>query len=638
MAVFENETDPSTIVSEEFPGPIQLKKAEGLDPAGALQAQEALVTKHMDRLEKWAAWRKPLENIWTEVYRLFFAASRNSKLPTRAKVALPIVFQVVESALPKLITVIFGQPDWFTAVNRSKNSPNKLPAELLDAHQDLLKYQLDLADFFVKFVDFAKQLFLYGTSYFYIYWRVKREWVYERVAHRVPKTFYGITVGEEIKWEKKLTYKVTERRPEIDVLPIEDVYPDPDARREETGEGVYIPSSISLEELKELSSGDFPVYANYAEVERIASDENEYEKQQFKMDKRSIRGTGEPSVGKANKGTVQLTSFWGLEDLDGDGIREEVQLVFACKKVLIKAIRNPFEHQKRPLVRGVLFPVPNEWFGMGFIEPIIALIHELQTVRNQNIDMNNLIINRMWKVSSMADVDLDTLVSAPNAIIVTGEMDGVEALPQDPIPVSPLQMSQLIMEDIENTTAPKSIQGTPQGGALGRTARGAQLIISQALEKFGMGAKLIEESVIRKVLTLFKKLNEQFLDTDEVIQEFYGQILNTKLTPEQIRADLSFTLLGISETVTKEALINQLVAYINVWKGLPGINMNKIAAVHWDLMQMKQSSSDVVLPAPFPATMVSNIIQNPDVSAGTEQAVLNQVAQNGASGLQVPQK
>lgn len=631
MGEFQNEST----VAPEYLGPIQIKSAAGKEGLEAEQAQDELVNRHVHRFNKWADWRKPLESIWTEVYRLFFTAGRNQKLPTRAKVALPIVFQIIESALPKLVTVIFGQPEWFSAVSRSKKSP--VAEDQLQAHEDLLHYQMELASFFQKFVDFAKQLFLYGTSYFYVYWKVKREWVYERIARRSVKTVYGIPLGMKLEWDKKLEYKVIERRPEIETLPIEDVYPDPDARNEEAAAGIYVTSSIPLEDLKELSTGSYPCYGNYDKVEQIANDSNNYENQQFKLDKRAIRGTGEPVRVEGGK-MVDLVTFWGKEDIDGDGIREEVQLVFAYKKVLIKAIRNPFEHQKRPIVRGVLFPVPNEWFGMGLIEPVIALIHELQTIRNQNIDMNNLIINRMWKVHSMADVDLDTLVSSPNGIIVTGDMEGVQPVAQDPIPVSPLQMSELIQSDIENTTAPKSIQGTPQGGALGRTARGAQLIISQALEKFGMGAKLIEEVVVRKVLVFFKKLNEQFLDDDSTLEYFYGDILQGRLTPEQIRADLDFKMLGISETVTREAVINQLVAYVNTWKGLPGLNMNKIAEVHWDLMQMRQPASEVVMPAPFPETMVSNVIQNPNVSAETEAAIAKQVQANGSGGsISVPQ-
>jgi len=408
------------------------------------------------------------------------------------------------------------------------------------------------------------------------------------------------------------------------------VYPDPDARNSECSSGIYVVSSISMQDLEEMSKGPFPVYGNYEQVKQLSGDNTKYEDQRFKQDKRAIRGTGTPARVKQGN-TVELITFWGKEDLDGDGVREECQIVIANRSVVVRAVRNPFDHQERPIIRGVLFPVPQEWFGMGLIEPVIGLINELVTIRRQNLDMNNLIINRMWKVHSMADVDLDTLVSSPNGIIVTGDMDGVVQLNQDPIPVSPLEMSQLIQADIENATAPKSIQGAPSSGALGRTARGAQLIISQALEKFGMGAKLIEETVVRKVLVMFKKLNEQFLDSDEVLQEFYGTATKEQLTPEEIRNDLDFELLGISETVTREATINQLISFYNLAAQNPNVDINAVLSQIWNLMQVGKSASDIIKEAQPQTGMMPLPQPNQEIQA--------QVEQNGSGGnISVPQQ
>lgn len=628
-----NDQTPNT-TSPEYPGPIQMKKSEGKDAITVEGVQTELVSTYMGQFSRWESFRKPLESIWTDIYRLLFAQGKGDRIATRAKIVLPIVFQIIESAVPKMVTVVFGQPQWFSA--RSRSSQNPVSNEELRAHEELLRYQLDMVGYFQKFVDFFKGLFMYGTAYVYIYWKVKREWVYERTAKREDLSAFGQVIEENrLTWTKKLEYKVIERRPEIEILPIEDVYPDPDARTEESSEGFFIASSISLSALEEQSKGDYRVYDNFDKVKEMSSESSRYEDQQFKQDKRSIRGTGQPTRGmKSNN--IELLTFWGREDLDGDGIKEEVQLVFANRKVLIRAVRNPFEHQKRPLIKGNLFPVAHEWWGMGLIEPVIGLINELITIRRQNLDMNNLIINRMWKVHALADVDVDTLVSSPNGIIVTGDMDGIEPIGQDPIPVSPLQMSEMIQSDIENATTPKSIQGSPSSGSLGRTAKGAQLIISQALEKFGMGAKLVEETVIKRVLVMMKQLNEQFLDSDEVLQTFYGNVLQGRLTPEQIRADLSFELLGISETIQKEATINQLTTFYTLTKDDPMVNKNPILTEMWKLMQVG-IPADLVIP-PVENQMASQVVTDPNTSAGTEEAVINQVQRNGTvAPPQIPQ-
>lgn len=609
-------------------GPIRIKASKGNEGLNSEQLEAMVVKEVMGKFTKWADWRRPMERVWTEIYRLFMTVPTTTDIPTRAKVALPIVFQVVEAALPKIITIVFGQPEWFQAVSRSTKNP--VDPQVITAQQELLKYQLKMAGFFVKFVEFSKSLFLYGTAYFYVYQKVKREWVYERTATRGPLHMDGLLVRENnLTWDTKLEYKVTERRPEVENIPIEDVYPDPDARSEEYMDGLFVATSMSKSELKELSEGKYPQYANFAKVEALKGGDK-YQEQQFKVDKRSIRGSGEPQRSDTSD-CIEIITYWGKHDLDGDGIRENVQLVFADRTVLIKAIRNPFEHQKVPIIRGVMFPVPGEWYGLGLVEPIMALVHELYTIRNQFLDMNNLIINRMWKVATWADVDVDTLVTSPNGFILTGDMDGIETLPQEPLPGSVIELTAMLQGDIQKASAPESIQGTPSNGSLGRTAKGAQLIITQALEKFGMGAKLIEEMVIVKVLWFFKKLNEQFLDSDETLAYFYGDILHQQVTPEQLRLDLDFELLGISETVTSEATINQLIALYNLVAARPDIDSLGLLVEIAKKMKLSAPIDQLIKLRPMPMM--------PGIAAPTAPgAVDGQVGQNGSGApAAVPQ-
>lgn len=622
---------------ESLSQPIQIATAEGASEFEVLEAQKKIVDKHVARFREWEDWRRPYEMLWTEIYRLYMTTNGVQKLMTRAKVMLPIVFQIVEAGMAKLVSIIFGQPQFFDVV--SMNALNPVPDPILEKIQILLKNQLDKASFFTKFIDFAKQLFLYGTSYFYVYWKVRREWVYERTATRQQVTQDGIVIDPNaLTWEKTLEYKVIERRPEIDVLPIEAVFPDPEACTVADCRGVYVVTYTSMDQLEELSTGKYPIYSNFAQVKEFGASDRET---QFKADKRTIRGTGSLKPTKMGKTSVELITWWGKEDLDGDGIQEEVQIVIANRQTVIKAMRNPFEHQERPIIKACLFPVPLEWYGLGLIEPVIPLVHELVTLRNQNLDMNNLIINRMWKVDSLADVELDTLITSPNGIIITHPMEGVEALNQAEIPYSPREMTGMIQNDIENATTPKSIQGSGESSAVGRTARGAQLIISQALEKFGMGAKLIESEGVKPVLEMCLKLDAQFLDNDDVLDDpqFYGGIFPERLSPEEIRSNITFKMLGLSETITKEAMLNQIIAFVNTWKGLPGVNWTEIAKINWDLMQLKHDSSEIILEQPQMPPMPGAPEQAPQGNAGAAGAIAAQAANNGTGGsISVPQQ
>lgn len=616
--------------NEELPpiSPIQLASNEDGSTESALDAQKALVARHIDRFSAWSAWRKPMEGLWAEIYRLYVGVGKGTKVPTRAKVMIPIIFQVIETAVPKIMSIVFGMAEWFDVSADSGN----LDDTTLSGVRKLMFKQLNMAKLFNKFVTFLKQLALYGTSYLQVYWKVKREWVW------VKKTVDPLTVGGaelnlgSLGVEKTLEYRVVERRPEIEVLPIENVFPDPDAADVDQARGIYVISFTTLEDLKAQSKGKYPVYTNIDQLEQNGGEAPA--KQDFSTQRSSIRGISPSSdAGKVGK-QVELLTYWGQEDLDGDGIPEEVQIVIANRTVLIKAIRNPFEHQKRPIITCHMFPVPHEPFGIGLVEPVIPLVHELTTIRNQNIDMNTLILNRMWKVSSLADVDLDTLVARPNGFIMTDQMDGIEALPQPEIPYSPRELSALIMSDIENATAPKSIQGAPDNSSLGRTARGAQLIVGQALEKFGMAANIIEGQGIRPMLEMMHLLNRQFLDEQAVIEEFYPTVSDI-VTPEVLAQDIEFKLLGVNETVTKEAAMNQITSFLGMFKDVPGVDLLGVAKAYWDRMGLNVRAADVI--APTPAPMIATRWGGGEGPADPAALPGDALAENNASGAAAPQ-
>ena len=253
-------------------------------------------------------------------------------------------------------------------------------------------------------------------------------------------------------------------------------------------------------------------------------------------------------------------------DVDGDGIKEEAQIVIADRTVILKAKGNPFHHQKRPLIRSTFYPVPLEWYGIGLVEPVMSEVHELNTLRRQRLDNINQVLNAMWQADPTADVELDTLISAPNNIILSSPLDAVKRLETPNVTENAFSEAAIVQSDIEKATTPASVQGTPDSGRLGRTARGAQLIIGQALEKFGTATKLLEEQAIRPLLQRFHQLNLQFISSDDVLQSplLYQEIAALQLRPEDIRADVQFKMQGISDLISTEAKVNQLISFLSI--------------------------------------------------------------------------
>lgn len=640
MAYEENQDQPITAEPQEGKtqpapiGPIQI--APGKD---GIDAEQKCLDDLTSMFETWESWRKPYETLWEEIYRLYFSSQDKRKTNTRSTITVPIVFQVIEAAVPKVVNTIFGSGEEFFDII----PVNPLDQNFADGMKTLLTFQLNQAEFMVKFVDFIKQLLLYGTSYFHVYWKVKREWVISRTPIREPLTINGLVIDpNHIRWEEKREYKVVERRPEIEVLDILDVFPDPESRNESDARGVFVRSWMCMEDIKAGGRGQFPIFGNTENPKLIAGDTHFAESRQARY---SIRGLSTAP----GKDLVEVLTFWGKYDLDGDGIKEKCQIIIANREVILVARANPFHHQQCPVVRCVFFPIPLEWFGMGLVEPVISNVHELWTLRRQRIDNINLILNRMWKVNSLADIDLDTLISTPNGIILTDQMDGVEALVTPDVTASAYNEASTVQSDIENATAPRSIQGAPESGRLGRTAKGAQLIIGQALEKFAVGTKLVEELGIKRVLKLVQGLNLQFIDTDEQLNETYGflfqPIPSGEIDPltgqpvmippaiqsvEDLRVDFKYKMVGISDMVGTEGKIQQLTTIFGTFA--PYLAPESIESILDKIVKLSGFAPGdinimaVANPAIAGANAAINGPANPE-----QNAILGQNKQNGAS-------
>lgn len=520
-----------------------------------------IVNDMVKKFDNYRQWRNPHETKWNEIYRMYFNVDDQVKLPTRAKIFVPMIFRIIESGVPLITNTIFSSDNLFDVM-----PTNPKDSDIADLIKLLLTYQLGQANFFPKFIDFAKQLCLYGTSYFKVYWKVVRKWVWEREPIRKDVSLFGFSLPARIVgWKETKKFKVTERRPEVDVLDVLDVFPDPDAANEREGEGVFIRTWMSLEDLRELGAGKYPVYGN---TENIKKDVNADDVTFGSSRSRRLSTRNTSNLVPNRSKNVEVLEWWGKFDLDGDGIREEAYIVIANRSTLIKATANPFHHQKRPLIRSVLFGVPMEWYGIGLVEPIMDQQHELNTIRRQRLDNINMILNRMWKVLDTADVDITQLISAPNHYILTGDMDALEPLETKDVTQSAYLEASTLEQEMESTTVTRAAQGLPESGRLGRTASGARLIVGQSLEKFSLAVRLIEETAIKRTLRMMHQLNLQFIDDDDVLRDpgMYGHLFDQDMTPEAIRADVRFQMKASSEMINTEAKINQIASFLGMFK------------------------------------------------------------------------
>lgn len=521
-----------------------------------LGIEKDLVAVLAGEITKRESWRRQYETLWWNIYSLYVCGQRGSSTPTRSKIFVPIAFQLVEIATPKLISFMSSNDAMFGV--KPDDPKNQ---DIADNIKHLVQDQLDKNEFDDTYESFVKQLLLYGTSYFYVDWKVQWDWVWERVAKEtVTVDEFGIN-HSTTEYINQKSYKILERRPNISFLDVLDVFPQQDhAKVKDQNPGVCIRRFMDKKEFERLCDGPQPYFGNKEAVIASGTSNKYQESRQFR---KAARG----EMSTAGSTDIELLEWWMRYDLDGDGIDEECHVVIANRQVVVRAVANPYYHQKRPLIKVTFCKVPGEWYGIGLIEPVISLINQLVTIRRQRLDNITLILNRMWKVKSSADIDPTKLVASPNGIVLVDDMTDIEPLEVNNVTQESNQDANQILADIFAATVPQSITGSMDDMKTGSIGIGAvRANIAQALEKFATAAKAIQNDGIKPVLNLMYQLDLQYLNTDEVIRAFYGKLFPdpTVVTPEMIRTNVTFTVTVLSEMVNTEVKIAQTQAFYTI--------------------------------------------------------------------------
>lgn len=118
----------------------------------------------------------------------------------------------------------------------------------------------------------------------------------------------------------------------------------------------------------------------------------------------------------------------------------------------------PWEHKEIPFAVRYFYRVPGQFWGMGIPKVLMMLSEERNSIRNLNMDRQNLQINKMFIANNMFDLDEEDLVSRPHGLIsidVPAGMstrDALVPLEYGDVPASYFKTEQIMMEDIIRAT------------------------------------------------------------------------------------------------------------------------------------------------------------------------------------------
>jgi hypothetical protein len=515
-----------------------------------------------DRFERARSFRVTSQDeIWKRSYNNWRGVLDTSLYPWRSKLFIPWSFTVVETIIPK---VFARDPKW-RAVSRGEPKPT-MPMEpmqngdLVISTPDqasvvgkLLTYQWQRMGMRTKMYDFIKDSLMFSKSFAKVTWNFKTK----------TNTYMEPKVGknDEITFDEKVKSKVEHDDPKVEIIDPFDIYVDPDATSLDDAAYIIHRKNVSLKEIK-----DNPNYKNADKIKQ-ASYADQY------MDKLTRYQDNVPQKDK-HKDLVELLEYWEDDRL----------IVIANRSVILRDTPNPYNHKKIPFVDLDDYRDPHKFYGQSELSVIDPLQREINAIRNQRRDYDNLALNPVIRMVPGTLRNPNSAVMAPGNVWMVSDLNSMDVFTLPQLQGTARDIEQQTAQDIKMSVAIDEIGiGLLPEGSARRSATEVVTAQSMAGKRFAIKIALLEEAV-KKIGQLVFALNQQFLDKERVIQIVgdRGAQEWIKLSPEDVRGDFFIdietgSMLPRDEIAARQEAV-QLLQYITpiispVIQSNPGVIM-----------------------------------------------------------------
>lgn len=493
---------------------------------------------HRDRFEK----AQKILNEW------------KGKAPKRAEswqnaVHVPMTIEAEQTVTPRLFTALFPT-DAPIDVHVEGDAPEEAGIRI----KGLLKHFFRIANVQGESLPSLTQMTLFGTGYLEAgSWLVKRGWQVDGAT--------GIRYNT-----------ILENRPDFKTVDYFEMFPHPAKLR--------VDDDLPLIR-RRFTDAEF--------LKKLADNKN------FDMANLTAALASEPPIrsGKQNYNTkhkeYEILDYWGPwdESYEKDGktlVRKAVPYwaIIINRKVKIRAIANPYNHQIPPFCRIQLFCNPEpSWFGVGVGEVGLSTQERLNKIVNQRLDNVDLVLNKQGCYNGN-----DPLINTKKLQIskpgqwhkVSDTINSLKWMDTPDVTSSSYKEEELAKQDFREATGATSHLMPGEPSEQHRTAMGIQLLQGAAGMRFRPVLRKLEIDLIQQAAMFFFSNLKQFMTSAEwvMITGKGGQVKPVQVTPEQIQAKVFFIPTGISETLNKEVQVGQLLRFKEITANDPTVNRQEI--------------------------------------------------------------
>lgn len=478
------------------------------------------------------------EDEWNAAENSYFNATQ-SFYQGISKVRVPALHNAVETIVPIIDKATFPPDGQFFDVIPDDDKNQVLTEEAARA-KALLSDQFRDMNLRCKLIGPTRNLCVYGTLI------VKTRW-----EHKVKSRYKRNAMGErELVWETVFD------NPDFSEVSIRDFYVD---IKDEDMEG-FVAERIVKNYQELLDSQD--VFRNVEKLKEVKyTAENDPEKRQADINKNlnnHIYGSHEHKV-EVFEGWGSIPKYFlTLDPADKEaGTYVDGFIVTTSAGVVLKIDDNPYDHQEKPYIRCRYIKVSGRFYGLGVMTVNIPLEAELNTRRQQTLDMQTKNLRPKWVVDTNAEIDENQLRDEDEIVIksATG-VAGIQPIRPNDMTASSIAAEQNTKQDIADGTGSKPVMsGTPNNANIDRTAVGVTSVVQGALSRIDLAGVNYDSELLKQLARHVWMLDQQYLDQPrEVMISGMGLI---KVNPRDIPLP-KINFIGIKELGEKQFKINSL--------------------------------------------------------------------------------
>lgn len=440
------------------------------------------------------------DEIWKRSYNNWRGVLDQTKYPWRSKLFVPWTFTVIETIIPKIFA---REPKW-----RALAQNPDFPADGPRVIQDLLTYQWDRLGMRLKMHDYIKDSLMYSKAYAKVSWNFKTK----------TRTMMEPVVGEDdkITFKKVVKSVIAHDDPKVEIVDPMDIYVDPDAVAGEPVSYLIHRKTVPYKELEQN-----PNYTNVSMIKQKGS-ADQY------LDKISRYNSHTPEK-DTFKDLVEILEYWEDDRL----------IVIANRSVVLRDTPNPYEHKMIPFVELDDYRDPHKYYGQSEASVIDPLQREVNSIRNQRRDYDNLALNPVIQMVPGTIRNPNSAVMAPGNVWMVSDLNSIGTFQLPQLQGASSEIEERTVSDIQRTVAIDEIGiGLLPDNPQRRSATEVVTATTMAGKRFAMKIALLEEAV-KKIGQMIFALNQQFLDRERIIQIVGedGAEEWLELTPDDIRGD-----------------------------------------------------------------------------------------------------